>query len=102
MNQGRAVYREETMPKPSQVLINPNPWSGLVMGNQALARAMIETNTRVITTFPGSPTPEIAQALTTIPEDERPFYFEYSLNEKVALEVATGASLNGHLATVFF
>ncbi len=90
------------MPKLSQDLINPSSWSGLVMGNQALARAMIETGTQVITTFPGSPTPEIAQALATIPEGDRPFYFEYSLNEKVALEVATGASLNGHLSTVFF
>ena len=79
------------MPKKSNDLMNPNSWSGLVMGNQALARAMVETHTQVITTFPGSPTPEIAQALTTVPESERPFYFEYSLNEKVALEVATGA-----------
>ncbi|MCP4200048.1 MAG: indolepyruvate ferredoxin oxidoreductase [Proteobacteria bacterium] len=90
------------MPKLSEDLINPKSWSGLVTGNQALARAMIETNTRVVTTFPGSPTPEIALALTAIAEDERPFYFEYSLNEKVALEVATGASLNGHLSCVFF
>jgi indolepyruvate ferredoxin oxidoreductase alpha subunit len=102
MKQEYAKYREETMPKLSEDLINPKSWSGLVMGNQALARAMIETNTRVVTTFPGSPTPEIAAALTTIPEGERPFYFEYSLNEKVALEVATGASLNGHLSCVFF
>ena len=83
-------------------LVNPDPWTGLVMANHALARAMLETGTQVITTYPGSPTPEIATALTRIPEAERSFYFEYSVNEKVALEVAAGASFNGHLACVFF
>ena len=72
------------------------------MGNHALARAMVETGVKVATTYPGSPTPEIAAALTAVPKEKRPYYFEYSINEKVALEVATGASLNGHLSTVFF
>jgi len=90
------------MSKLSDNLINPDPWSAMIMGNHALARAMIEAEVRVITTYPGSPTPEIAAALLQIPEARRPFYFEYSSNEKVALEVATGASLNGHLSCVFF
>ena len=34
--------------------------------------------------------------------DKRPFYFEFSTNEKVATEVAYGAAVNGHLSTVFF
>ena len=72
------------------------------MGNHAVAKAMIDTATRVITTYPGSPTPEIAAAVNAVAAADRPYYFEYSLNEKVALEVATGASLNGHLSTVFF
>ena len=90
------------MSKLSDDLVNPDPWSAMNMGNHALARAMIEAGTRVITSFPGSPTPEIAGALLSIPEDRRPFYFEWSANEKVALEVATGATLNGHLSCVFF
>jgi len=83
-------------------LISHEPWSGLIMGNHALARAMIEAGVMVVTTYPGSPTPEIAAALETVPEERGPYYFEYSTNEKVALEVAAGASLNGHLATTFF
>jgi indolepyruvate ferredoxin oxidoreductase alpha subunit len=75
------------MSKLSENLVNPDPWSAMIMGDYALARAMIEAGVRVITTFPGSPTPEIAAALT---------------NEKVALEVATGAAVNGHLSCVFF
>ncbi len=83
-------------------LINPEPWEGLVLGNEAVARAMLETGTRVITSYPGCPVPEIARALTSVPPARRRFHFEYSVNEKVALEVATGGALNGHRAAVFF
>ncbi len=85
-----------------EILMQREPWSAMIMGNYALARAMIETGTRVITTFPGSPTPEIAAALSAVPEAARPYRFEFSTNEKVALEIAAGASLNGHLSAVFF
>ena len=78
------------------------PFEEIVMGNTALVRAMIETGTRVVTSYPGSPTPEIATAIQSIPKQDRPFYFEFSTNEKVATEVAFGAALNGHLSTVFF
>ena len=84
------------------MLLTREPFSEIVMGNTALVRAMIETETRVVTSYPGSPTPEIAAAIQSIPVEKRPFYFEFSTNEKVATEVAFGASLNGHLATVFF
>jgi indolepyruvate ferredoxin oxidoreductase alpha subunit len=63
---------------------------------------MIESGTRVVSSYPGSPTPEIADAINAIPSDERPFYFEFSTNEKVATEVAYGAAVNGHLSAVFF
>lgn len=85
-----------------QMLLAREPFSEIVMGNTALVRAMIESATRVVTSYPGSPTPEIASAIGTIPRTQRPFYFEFSTNEKVATEVAFGASLNGHLSTVFF
>ena len=85
-----------------QMLLTRTPFSEIVMGNTALVRAMVEAGTRVVTSYPGSPTPEIATAIQSIPQDERPFYFEFSTNEKVATEVALGACLNGHLSTVFF
>jgi indolepyruvate ferredoxin oxidoreductase, alpha subunit len=90
------------MAKLKDRLADPAGWTDLIMGNWAVARAMIDSGTRVVTTFPGSPTPEIAAALELIPKADRSFYFEYSANEKVALEIAAGASLNGHLSAVFF
>lgn len=85
-----------------EMLTTRTPFSEIVMGNTALARAMVEAGTRVVTSYPGSPTPEIATAIRSIPLEKRPFHFEFSTNEKVATEVALGASLNGYLATVFF
>ncbi len=84
------------------ILLQQKSFSEIVMGNTALVRAMIEAGTRVVTSYPGSPTPEIATAIRSIPKKQRPFYFEFSTNEKVATEVAYGAALNGHLSTVFF
>ena len=85
-----------------ELLLRPEGFSEVVMGNQALVRAMIESGTKVIASYPGSPTPEIAEAIQSIPPKQRPFYFEFSTNEKVATEIAYGAALNGHLSTVFF
>lgn len=84
------------------MLLSREPVSEIVIGNTALVRAFVEAGTRVVTSYPGSPTPEIAEAIRAIPADSRPFYFEFSVNEKVATEVAYGASVNGHLSTVFF
>ncbi|MGD9224728.1 MAG: thiamine pyrophosphate-dependent enzyme [Desulfobacteraceae bacterium] len=85
-----------------EMLLSREPFKEIVMGNTALVRAMVEAGTRVVTSYPGSPTPEIATAIGTIDPQDRPFYFEFSTNEKVATEVAYGAAVNGHLSTVFF
>ncbi len=90
------------MKKLGDMLLSREPFSEIVMGNTALVRAMVEAGTRVVTSYPGSPTPEVAAAVASMPKEERPFYFEFSTNEKVATEVAFGASVNGHLSTVFF
>ncbi len=90
------------MRKLGDVLLSASPVGEIVIGNTAVVRAMVETGTRVVTAYPGSPTPEIATAITSIPKEKRPFYFEYSTNEKVATEVAFGAAVNGHLSCVFF
>jgi len=83
-------------------LLNPQPCREIVMGDTSLVKAMIEAGVEVVTSYPGSPTPEIASAIMAIPVEKRPFYFEFSTNEKVASEVALGASVNGRLSVVFF
>ena len=90
------------MKRLGDILTGENPFEEILMGNEAIVRAMIETGTKVVTSYPGSPTPEIASAIQSILEDKRPFYFEFSVNEKVAAEVAFGAALNGNLSCVFF
>jgi indolepyruvate ferredoxin oxidoreductase alpha subunit len=97
-----APFRRFTMKKMGDMLLRRDAFSEIVMGNTAIVRAMVEAGTRVVSSYPGSPTPEIASAIQSIPKDDRPFYFEFSTNEKVATELAYGAAVNGHLSTVFF
>lgn len=66
----------------------------LLLGNEAIARGAIESGIALATTYPGTPASEIGDSLARIATDVG-FYFEYSVNEKVALEVAIGASLSG-------
>lgn len=86
----------------SKILTTPDSTTEIMMGNYAIVRAMIESGVRVVTSYPGSPTPEIADAILLINKDIPELYFEFSVNEKVATEVAFGASVNGHLSCVFF
>ena len=85
-----------------EMLLRREAFSELAIGNTAIARAMLEAGVRVVTSYPGSPTPEIAEAIRAIPPALRPFHFEFSTNEKVATEVAFGAAVNGRLSVVFF
>lgn len=85
-----------------EILISENAITEIVMGNHALVRAMLESGVKVATSYPGSPTPEIAEGIKSIPKEKNPMYFEFSVNEKVAVEVAFGAAMNGHLSVVFF
>lgn len=66
----------------------------LLLGNEAIARGAVESGVALATTYPGTPASEIGDSLARIAADFG-FYFEYSVNEKVALEVAIGASLSG-------
>lgn len=90
------------MKKLGDMLLERSPFSELAMGNTALVRGMVEAGVRVVTSYPGSPTPEIATAIASIPRDRRPFHFEFCTNEKVAVEVAYGAAVNGSPSVVFF
>jgi len=58
-----------------ELLIQPGPFSEIVIGNTAIVRAMIESGVRVVTSYPGSPTPEIAEAINSIPKRQKSAVF---------------------------
>lgn len=64
----------------------------LMTGNQAIARGFYEAGGHVATSYPGSPTVEI---IDTIRRHNDVGYAEFSINEKVALEVGIGSSMAG-------
>jgi indolepyruvate ferredoxin oxidoreductase alpha subunit len=66
----------------------------LLLGNEAIARGAIEAGVSVATTYPGTPSSEISSNLFQISQ-ESDLYFEYSTNEKVALEVAAATANSG-------
>ncbi len=63
----------------------------LLLGNEAIARGAYEAGVRVASAYPGTPSTEITEYITEYPE----IYAEWAPNEKVAAEVAIGASIAG-------
>jgi len=63
----------------------------LMSGNEAVSRAVWEAGTKVAAGYPGTPATEMLEQLSTYPD----MYTEWSVNEKVSLEVAIGASMMG-------
>jgi indolepyruvate ferredoxin oxidoreductase alpha subunit len=64
------------------------------MGNEAIARGALEAGVRVCAAYPGNPSSEIIGTLAKV-ADELGLHVEWSVNEKVALEVAAAASFAG-------
>ncbi|MBU7016609.1 MAG: 4Fe-4S binding protein [Theionarchaea archaeon] len=71
----------------------PEGVASLFMGNEAIARGALEAGVSVVTGYPGTPSSEIVEALSRV--TTRNMYVEWSVNEKVALEVAAAASFAG-------
>lgn len=67
-----------------------------LMGNEAIARGVIEAGCSVAAAYPGTPSSEVLESLVRWKKElDHPVYLEWSINEKVAFEVAYGASLAG-------
>jgi len=67
-----------------------------MLGNAAIARGAWEAGVKVSAAYPGTPSTEISENIVKYPE----VYAEWSPNEKVAMEVALGASISGVRAIV--
>ncbi len=80
---------------------NPDSEVRFLMGNEAIGRGIIEAGCSVATAYPGTPSSEILESLTRWKKElNHPIYLEWSVNEKIAFEVAYGASLSGSRAAV--
>ncbi len=66
----------------------------LLLGNEAIVRGALEAGVALVTTYPGTPASEIGDRSYEISR-QSDLAFEYSVNEKVALEVAAGAAACG-------
>ena len=64
----------------------------IMLGNEAIARGAYEAGVKVSSAYPGTPSTEISEYLVQYRND---VYEEWAPNEKVATEVAVGASLAG-------
>ena len=68
----------------------------LLMGNEAIGQGVIEAGCQIAAAYPGTPSTEILQAVIDRQEQAvEPLHIEWSVNEKIAFEVALAASYTG-------
>jgi indolepyruvate ferredoxin oxidoreductase alpha subunit len=77
---------EILLKKPGQKII--------LLGNEAIVRGALEAGINFVSTYPGTPASEIGTIFNQIAK-KTGVYFEFSTNEKVALEAGIGASFSG-------
>ena len=83
----------------NEILLNKSSEKIILLGNETIVRGAIEAGVQFVSTYPGTPASEIgnifynfkSQISKLVPN----FYFEFSTNEKVALEAGMGASFSG-------
>lgn len=72
----------------------------LLLGNEAIVRGLIESGVKFASTYPGTPSSEVGNNLEKM-GDKAGIYFEFSSNEKIALEVSAAAATAGVRSFVF-
>jgi indolepyruvate ferredoxin oxidoreductase alpha subunit len=94
----RAVKNSETSIRRIKMhkLLKDSPgMEVLLLGNEAIARGALEAGMAFATCYPGTPSSEIPEQFFEISQEVQDLYFEYSTNEKVAMEVGAGAAVSG-------
>ena len=71
-----------------------------LLGNEAAVRGAIEAGVSIAATYPGTPSSEIGNILSVLAKDAGMF-FEFSINEKVAMEVGASSAASGLKTFVF-
>jgi len=77
-----------------EILSNRSGEKIILLGNEAIVRGALESGVNFVSTYPGTPASEIGNIFYKIAK-EVGVYFEFSVNEKVALEAGIGASFSG-------
>lgn len=72
----------------------------LLLGNEAITRGLFEAGVKFASTYPGTPSSEVGNLLEEI-ADKAGMYFEFSSNEKTAMEVSAAAASSGVRSFVF-
>ncbi len=70
----------------------------IILGNEAIVRGVLESGVQFVSTYPGTPASEIGNTFFKIQNSKFKvpnLYFEFSTNEKAAMEAAAGASFSG-------
>jgi len=76
-----------------QDLLKPSG-KAILLGNEAIIRGALESGLQFVSTYPGTPASEIGNSFYKIAKQAN-VYFEFSTNEKVAMEATIGASFSG-------
>lgn len=77
-----------------EILLNKADKKIILLGNEAIVRGALESGVNFVSTYPGTPASEIGNIFSKIAKNLG-IYFEFSTNEKVALEAGIGASFSG-------
>ena len=75
-------------------LLAKKPGKVILLGNEAIVRGALESGVQFVSTYPGTPASEIGDTFYKL-ANKAGVYFEFSTNEKVALEAGVGASFSG-------
>ncbi|GAH37872.1 unnamed protein product, partial [marine sediment metagenome] len=86
--------------KVKEILTEKERGKLFLLGNEAAVRGALEGGVSVVSTYPGTPSSEIGDTFYKIARDAG-VYFEFSSNEKVALEVSAAAASAGLRSFVF-
>jgi indolepyruvate ferredoxin oxidoreductase alpha subunit len=78
------------------ILQNKTEKKVILLGNEAIIRGALEAGVNFVSTYPGTPASEIGDIFFKLSRSrDYKGYFEFSTNEKVALEAGIGASFSG-------
>ncbi len=77
-----------------EIISNKSGGKIILLGNEAIVRGALESGVQFVSTYPGTPASEIGNTFFRVAKKAK-VYFEFSINEKVALEAGVGASFSG-------